>query len=135
MLFMVSNRHLMLGIKVASLPKGSILSQSRYIGNLLNRARITNKMVEDIRIDAKVKYTLTDGDLLPDPISGKHLEEIHALWTQFGKKWDKISTLQTVETSSHFLVTMSKFSKDDVKIYPDDVKVTNSREARRRFTG
>ncbi|GJT04193.1 uncharacterized mitochondrial protein-like protein [Tanacetum coccineum] len=33
----------------------------------LDHARITNKMVEDIPIDAKAKYTPTDGDLLPDP--------------------------------------------------------------------
>ncbi|GJV35020.1 retrovirus-related pol polyprotein from transposon TNT 1-94 [Tanacetum coccineum] len=56
-----------LGIEVASSPKGYILSQSKYIGNLLDRARITNKMVEDIPIDAKAKYTPTDGDPFPDP--------------------------------------------------------------------
>ncbi|GJY32850.1 uncharacterized mitochondrial protein-like protein [Tanacetum coccineum] len=56
-----------LGIEVASSPKGYILSQSKYIGNLLDRARIINKMVEDIPIDAKAKYTPTDGDPLPDP--------------------------------------------------------------------
>ncbi|GKG33020.1 hypothetical protein Tco_0430530, partial [Tanacetum coccineum] len=43
--------------------------------------------------------------------------------------------LQTMETSSHFLVMMSKISNGDVKIYPGDVKVTDSREAHRRFTG
>ncbi|GKA48867.1 uncharacterized mitochondrial protein-like protein [Tanacetum coccineum] len=36
--------------------------------DLLDRARITDKMVEDIPIDAKAKYTLTDGDPLQDPI-------------------------------------------------------------------
>nr|GEX75405.1 hypothetical protein [Tanacetum cinerariifolium] len=56
-----------LGIEVASSPKGYLLSQSKYIGDLLDRARITNTMVEDILIDAKAKYTPTDGDLLPDP--------------------------------------------------------------------
>nr|GEW73560.1 uncharacterized mitochondrial protein AtMg00810-like [Tanacetum cinerariifolium] len=56
-----------LGIEVAFLSKGYILSQSKYIGDLLDRARITNKMVEDIPIDAKAKYTSTDGDPLPDP--------------------------------------------------------------------
>ncbi|GJU36482.1 uncharacterized mitochondrial protein-like protein [Tanacetum coccineum] len=56
-----------LGIEVASSPKGYILSQSKYIGNLLDRARITDKMVEDIPIDAKAKYTPTDGDPFPDP--------------------------------------------------------------------
>ncbi|GKE10469.1 uncharacterized mitochondrial protein-like protein [Tanacetum coccineum] len=56
-----------LGIEVTSSPKGYLLSQSKYIEDLLNRARIINKMVEDIPIDAKAKYTLTDGDPLPDP--------------------------------------------------------------------
>ncbi|GKC59278.1 uncharacterized mitochondrial protein-like protein [Tanacetum coccineum] len=56
-----------LGIEVASSPKGYILSQSKYIRDLLDRARITDKMVEDIHIDAKAKYTPTDGDPLPDP--------------------------------------------------------------------
>ncbi|GJS32093.1 uncharacterized mitochondrial protein-like protein [Tanacetum coccineum] len=35
--------------------------------DLLDRARITDKRVEDILIDAKAKYTLKDGDPLPDP--------------------------------------------------------------------
>ncbi|GJS23648.1 retrovirus-related pol polyprotein from transposon TNT 1-94 [Tanacetum coccineum] len=56
-----------LGIKVAYSPKGYLLSLSKYIGDLLHRARITDKMVEDIPIDAKAKYTPTDGDPLPDP--------------------------------------------------------------------
>nr|GEU52887.1 uncharacterized mitochondrial protein AtMg00810-like [Tanacetum cinerariifolium] len=59
--------HYFLGIEVASSPKGYILSQSKYIGDLLDRARITDKMVKDIPIDAKAKYTPTDGDPLLDP--------------------------------------------------------------------
>jgi hypothetical protein len=43
------------------------LSQFKYIADLLDCARITDKMVEDILIDAKAKYTPTDGDPLPDP--------------------------------------------------------------------
>ncbi|GJX81287.1 uncharacterized mitochondrial protein-like protein [Tanacetum coccineum] len=56
-----------LGIEVASLPKGYLLSHFKYIGDLLDCARITDKMVEDIPIDAKAKFTPTDGDPLPDP--------------------------------------------------------------------
>ncbi|GJZ72583.1 uncharacterized mitochondrial protein-like protein, partial [Tanacetum coccineum] len=56
-----------LGIEVASSPKGYLLSQSKYIGDLLDRARITDEMVEDIHIDAKAKYTPTNGDPLHDP--------------------------------------------------------------------
>ncbi|GKD33069.1 uncharacterized mitochondrial protein-like protein [Tanacetum coccineum] len=55
-----------LGIEVASSPKGYLLSQSKYIGDLLDRTRITDKMVEDIPIDVKAKYTLKDGAPLPD---------------------------------------------------------------------
>ncbi|GKA31049.1 uncharacterized mitochondrial protein-like protein [Tanacetum coccineum] len=58
---------LYLVIEVASSAKGYLLSQSKYIGDLFDRARITGKMVEDIPIDAKEKYTPTDGDPLPDP--------------------------------------------------------------------
>ncbi|GKC24008.1 retrovirus-related pol polyprotein from transposon TNT 1-94 [Tanacetum coccineum] len=52
---------------VASSPKGYLLSQSKYIGDLLDRARITDELVEDIHIDAKAKYTPTNGDPLHDP--------------------------------------------------------------------
>ncbi|GJU40569.1 uncharacterized mitochondrial protein-like protein [Tanacetum coccineum] len=38
-----------------------------FLGDLLDRARIIYKMVEDIPIDANPKYTPTDGDPLPDP--------------------------------------------------------------------
>ncbi|GKD65512.1 uncharacterized mitochondrial protein-like protein [Tanacetum coccineum] len=47
--------------------KDILLSPSMYIGDLLDRSRITDKMVEDIPIDDKEKYTLIDGDPLPDP--------------------------------------------------------------------
>nr|GEV72999.1 probable xyloglucan endotransglucosylase/hydrolase protein 8 [Tanacetum cinerariifolium] len=55
------------GIEVASSPKGYLMSQSKYIGDLLDHAITTDKMVKDIPIDAKAKYTSTDGDPLPDP--------------------------------------------------------------------
>nr|GEV11776.1 uncharacterized mitochondrial protein AtMg00810-like [Tanacetum cinerariifolium] len=58
---------LFFGIKVASSPKGYLLSQSKYIADLLDRPRITDKMVKDIPIDGKAKYTPTDGGPLPDP--------------------------------------------------------------------
>ncbi|GJR93799.1 uncharacterized mitochondrial protein-like protein [Tanacetum coccineum] len=41
--------------------------ESKCIADLLDRTRITNKMVEDIPIDAKANYTLTNGDPLSDP--------------------------------------------------------------------
>ncbi|GKF10551.1 hypothetical protein Tco_0048477, partial [Tanacetum coccineum] len=42
---------------------------------------------------------------------------------------------QIVETASTFLVTPLEHSRDDVKISPDDVKLTDSEEARQRFAG
>nr|GEX65249.1 hypothetical protein [Tanacetum cinerariifolium] len=56
-----------LGIEVASSPKGYLLSQSKYIDDLFDRARMTDNKIFDIPIDAKSKYTPTDGDALPDP--------------------------------------------------------------------
>ncbi|GKD42492.1 retrovirus-related pol polyprotein from transposon TNT 1-94, partial [Tanacetum coccineum] len=56
-----------LGIEVASSPKGYLLSQSKYIADLFDRARMTDNKIADIPIDAKAKYTPTDGDPLPNP--------------------------------------------------------------------
>ncbi|GKA34652.1 putative ribonuclease H-like domain-containing protein, partial [Tanacetum coccineum] len=43
--------------------------------------------------------------------------------------------LQVMETSSQLLVMISKSSRDDIRILIDNVKLTDSEEARRRFTG
>nr|GFA46141.1 hypothetical protein [Tanacetum cinerariifolium] len=63
------------------------------------------------------------------------------------EKQDKIATLlegtqrrsrfgfQTVEMTSTFLMTPSEHSRDDVNNFSDAVKVTDSEEARKRFTG
>ncbi|GKA79866.1 hypothetical protein Tco_0786462 [Tanacetum coccineum] len=65
---------------------------------------------------------------------------LNSIWEETGqdcnstRRHSKIR-LQAVKTASTFLVTMSEHTKDDVKIYLDDVKVTDSMEARRRFTG
>ncbi|GJS58058.1 uncharacterized mitochondrial protein-like protein [Tanacetum coccineum] len=56
-----------LGIKVASSPKGYLLSQSKYIADLFERSRMTDNKIDDISSDAKAKYTPTDGDPLHDP--------------------------------------------------------------------
>ncbi|GJR75809.1 uncharacterized mitochondrial protein-like protein [Tanacetum coccineum] len=56
-----------LGIEVASSLKGYLLSQSKYIVDLFDRAIIIDNKINDIPIDSKVRYTLTDGDPLPDP--------------------------------------------------------------------
>ncbi|GJX49709.1 uncharacterized mitochondrial protein-like protein [Tanacetum coccineum] len=56
-----------LGIEVASSLKGYLLSQSKYIVDLFDRAIIIDNKINDILIDAKARYTLTNGDPLPDP--------------------------------------------------------------------
>ncbi|GJW28825.1 uncharacterized mitochondrial protein-like protein [Tanacetum coccineum] len=56
-----------LGIEVASLSKGYLLSQSKYIVDLFERVRMTNNKIADIPLDANAKYTPTDGDHLPYP--------------------------------------------------------------------
>nr|GEV57177.1 hypothetical protein [Tanacetum cinerariifolium] len=53
-----------LGIEVASSPKGYLLSQSKYIAYLFDRARMTDNKIAGIPIDGK--YTPTDDDPLPD---------------------------------------------------------------------
>ncbi|GKB61719.1 uncharacterized mitochondrial protein-like protein [Tanacetum coccineum] len=56
-----------LSIEVASSPKGYILSQSKYIDDLFDHARMTDNKIVDIHLDAKAKYSPTNGDPLPDP--------------------------------------------------------------------
>ncbi|GJT55438.1 uncharacterized mitochondrial protein-like protein [Tanacetum coccineum] len=51
-----------LGIEVASSPRGYLLSQSKYIVDLFDRARMTHNKIFNIPLDAKVKYTPRDGD-------------------------------------------------------------------------
>ncbi|GJR12196.1 hypothetical protein Tco_0794848 [Tanacetum coccineum] len=65
---------------------------------------------------------------------------LDSIWEETGEDCNSTRRLtkirlQTVETASTFLVTPSEHTKDDVKIFPDDVKVTDSIEARGRFTG
>nr|GEV39995.1 uncharacterized mitochondrial protein AtMg00810-like [Tanacetum cinerariifolium] len=49
-----------LGIEVASSQKDYLLSQSKYIVDLFDRARMTYNKIPGISIDAKAKYTPTD---------------------------------------------------------------------------
>ncbi|GKD14698.1 uncharacterized mitochondrial protein-like protein [Tanacetum coccineum] len=57
----------LLGIEVASSPKGYLLSRSKYINDLFDRARMTDNKIAEIPIDAKAKYTPANGDPLLDP--------------------------------------------------------------------
>ncbi|XP_042442946.1 uncharacterized mitochondrial protein AtMg00810-like [Zingiber officinale] len=55
-----------LGIKIASSPKVYLLSQSKYIANLFECARLTDNRVVDIPLEINARYSPLDGSPLPD---------------------------------------------------------------------
>ncbi|XP_050238109.1 uncharacterized mitochondrial protein AtMg00810-like [Mercurialis annua] len=56
-----------LGIEVASSSKGYLLSQSKYISDIFERARLSNNKTVDTPIKLNARYTISDGSPLPDP--------------------------------------------------------------------
>nr|GEW37923.1 hypothetical protein [Tanacetum cinerariifolium] len=97
---------------------------------------LEDKQIPSVGVFDEVSfYTLFQG-------FGRHLEEIHVTWTQYGKKQDKIATLheddlgtQFVETVSQCLVMTSKCSRDDVRIFYDEVKVADTKKPKEDSTG
>ncbi|XP_047315071.1 uncharacterized mitochondrial protein AtMg00810-like [Impatiens glandulifera] len=55
-----------LGIKVAYSPKGYLLSQSKYIADLFERARLTDNRIVDTPLETNAKYFMSDGTPLED---------------------------------------------------------------------
>jgi len=55
-----------LGTKVASSPKGYILSRSKYITDLFEHAWLTNNKIVDTPFETSVKYSPSDGVHLID---------------------------------------------------------------------
>jgi len=53
-------------IEVASSPKGYLLSQSKYIANLFERARLTNNKIIDTPLNTSVRYSPSDDIPLAD---------------------------------------------------------------------
>ncbi|GFZ13131.1 hypothetical protein Acr_23g0015160 [Actinidia rufa] len=57
-----------LGIGVASSPKGYLLSQTKYITNILHRANLTDDKIVNTPLEIHAaKFSATDGVLLEDP--------------------------------------------------------------------
>ena len=56
-----------LGIEVAYSPRGYLLSQLKYVANILERARLTDSKTVDAPIKVNIKYSSSDDLLLIDP--------------------------------------------------------------------
>ena len=58
-----------LGIEVAYSPRGYLLSQSKYVANILEQARLTNNKTIDTLIEVNARYSSSNGL----PLSGSTL--------------------------------------------------------------
>jgi hypothetical protein len=56
-----------LGIEVAYSPRGYLLSQSKYVADILKRTRLTDKKTIDTLIEINVRYSSFVGLPLTDP--------------------------------------------------------------------
>ena len=56
-----------LGIEVAYSPRGYLLSQSKYIADILKQAKLIDNMIVDTPIEVNAKYSSYDGVPLSDP--------------------------------------------------------------------
>ena len=54
-------------IEVAYFPRGYLLSQSKYVADILERARLTNNKTIDSLIEVNAKYSSSDGVPLSNP--------------------------------------------------------------------
>jgi hypothetical protein len=56
-----------IGIEVAYSPRGYLLSHSKYVTDILERARLTDNKTVDTLIEVNAKYSSSDGLPLIDP--------------------------------------------------------------------
>jgi len=56
-----------MGIKVACSPRGYLLSQSKYVADILKRTRLTANKTIDTPIEVNARYSSSDGLSLIDP--------------------------------------------------------------------
>jgi hypothetical protein len=56
-----------MGIEVAYSPRGYLLSQSKYVADILQRARLTDNKTVDTTIEINARYSSSDGIPLTDP--------------------------------------------------------------------
>jgi len=56
-----------MGIEVAYSPRGYLLSQSKYIADILQRARLIDNKTVDTTIEINARYSSSDGIPLRDP--------------------------------------------------------------------
>jgi hypothetical protein len=56
-----------LGIEVAYSPRGSFFSHSKYVADILERARLTDYKIIDISIEVNTKYSFSNGLPLTGP--------------------------------------------------------------------
>jgi hypothetical protein len=56
-----------LGIEVTSSPRGYLLFQSKYVIDIFERARLTDKKTVDTPIEVNARYSSSDGLPLTDP--------------------------------------------------------------------
>jgi hypothetical protein len=63
----LSSLQYFLGIEITYLARGYLLPQSKYVVNILERARITNNKIVDTLIEVNSKYSSSDGLPLSDP--------------------------------------------------------------------
>ncbi|KAL5713021.1 non-specific serine/threonine protein kinase [Ranunculus cassubicifolius] len=65
--------HYFLGLEITKTPSGLLISQSKYIHDLLNKTNMANAKPCQTPCDTKLKLDTTSGDLLADPTEYRSL--------------------------------------------------------------